>query len=240
MKIPKISTPTFEITLPISKQTVSFRPFLVKEQKIILMSMESDNDNFLTTNIREIIKNCCYTKINVDELSIIDIEYFFIHLRAKSVGETIESQYKCFNKIEDEICGNIMDVSYDILNFTIDTTNYTDLVQLTDNVGIKLRYPTYELLEKKEDPSMKKEDFIFVLLKNCIEYIYDENEIYRTKEMEDSEIDEFIDSLGINHLKLLKDFFDKLPTINKDIKFVCNKCGFNHTIKPKGIGNFFV
>lgn len=238
MKIPKIETPTFEITLPLSKQKVSFRPFLVKEQKIILMAMESEDENFLTSNMKKIIQNCCYTKINVEDLSIVDLEYFFIHLRAKSVGEVVETKYKCNNKIEDEICGAINDVTYDILNFEVLNTEYNDLIQLTDKVGLKLRYPTYDILQKNyESP---KDEFIFILLKNCIEYIYDENEIYKTKDITDDELNEFIDSLGINHLKLLQNFFDNLPSINKSIQFTCHKCKFIHTIVPRGIGSFLV
>lgn len=237
--LPKINAPTFEIVLPISGLNVTFRPFLVKEQKILLMASESDDSSFLITNIKQIIKNCCLTNINVENLSIVDIEFLFINLRAKSVGEVIETKYKCdnFDAAKNGICGNIMDVSYNILDIKVDKGDYNDTIQLTDTVGLKMKAPSFDILNlaKLEETN----NLTFEIMKKCIDYIYDENDTYSISETPKEELDEFVDSLNVQQLDKIKNFFKTLPSLKTEVDIICDKCGYNHKINVKGLLNFF-
>lgn len=238
--LPKIDAPIFELKLPISKLDITFRPFLIKEQKILLMAGESDEKDFLYKNIKQIIKNCLITEIDVDELSSIDIEYFFLHLRAKSVGEIVETKYKCENHIEEkgDVCGNLMNVEYNILDTEVEMNDYNDIIQLTDTVGLKMKLPTYDVIEKNID-NLNSDNIIFSIIKNSIEYIYDEDNMYYIKDTTPQELDEFIDSLSVVQLKKIREFFEHIPSLKKEFKVTCSACGFEHNITIKGIVNFF-
>ena len=117
MALPKLDVPTYEIELPVSKKKVKYRPFLVKEQKNLLMALESNEATTIQQNVYDILNNCTLTEdINIDKLPIIDVEYYFINLRAKSVGEIIESKYKCNNEVNEKTCGNLMEAKIDLTN----------------------------------------------------------------------------------------------------------------------------
>lgn len=238
--LPKIDTPIFDLELPISKLKISFRPFLIKEQKILLMAGQSDEKDFLFKNIKQIIKNCCITEVDIDNLSIIDLEYFFLQLRAKSVGEIVETKYKCENFIEEkgDICGNLMDVEYNILDTVVDMNGYNDLIPLTDKIGLKMKLPSYDVIENNFN-KIESDEIIFVVIKNSIEYIYDEDNMYYIKDTTEEELNDFIDSLSVVQVKKIREFFDHIPVLKKIFNVKCGKCGFEHTITIKGIVNFF-
>lgn len=236
--LPTLDTPIYELILPISKHKIKFRPFLVKEQKILLMAQESGEDDFTSNNIKEIIKSCCQTEIKVDSLSQIDLEYFFINLRARSVGEKVETKYRCNNKLQDgNVCGNLMDVSIDLLDIEVDFKNNSDTVQLTDTVGIKLKYPDFNLIRNISSESNIVEITLEVIY-NCIDYIFDEDNFYYVNETPKEEMVNFLESMSIEQFKKIEDYFNNLPTLSKLLEIKCNKCGFEHQIKIEGLNNF--
>ena len=143
MSLPKVPYPIFELTLPISKEVVKFRPFLVKEQAILMTTLSSDA-KFLVNNILNIIQNCCLSTINIDELVTIDMEYFFIQLRAKSVGEIIEKIYTCKNKVNDVSCENKLYVNINLNDINVSSGDYTDVIMINDTLGIKMKFPNKE------------------------------------------------------------------------------------------------
>jgi hypothetical protein len=236
--LPKIDSPTFSVELPISKKKILFRPFLVKEQKILLMISETDDKEFLYENIKNLIKSCCVTQIDLEEISTVDFEYLFLHLRARSVGEVVNTKYRCENRTEEGVCSNLMDVSYDILETKVDTSKYFDEIKLSPTVGIKLKYPNYlsvqSILQEKS-----KTEAVFEVIKNCIDYIYDENNFYYPKETSDSELNEFLESLSVDKFEELQKYFRNLPTLEQNLEFKCDKCGYDHKITIRGINNFF-
>ena len=236
--LPKIDTPVYEITLPISKESIKFRPFLVKEQKILLIAAQSDERIFINNNIKQVLKNCCLSKIDIDDLSSIDIEYFFLHLRARSIGEVVESKYRCENKIsENETCKNLMTVNINLLDIDVDTSEYNDIIKITDKVGIKLKCPNFKTMENIE----KETDLVsktFSTIQTCIEYIFDENNFYYPKETPKAEMEEFIESLSVEQFKQIENFFNNLPKLKKKIEVKCSKCGYEHKIDLEGLQNF--
>lgn len=235
MSLPKIPYPIFELTLPISKEVVKFRPFLVKEQAILLTTLTSDV-KFLVDNILNVIKNCCLSPINVDELAAIDMEYFFIQLRAKSVGELIEKMYICKNKIAGVACENKLYVTIDLNDVTISSGEYKDVIMINDTMGLKMKFPNKETYNAEidfNDINLAKK-----LIISCIDYIFDDDQIYKMKDVPESERYDFIDSLSLKNFSDIKDFFSALPKLSKTVEFTCSKCGYNHSIYFEGISDF--
>lgn len=237
--LPKLDSPIFNVELPISKKKISFRPFLVKEQKTLLMIAETDDKEFLYENIKNLIKNCCVSNIDLDKLSTVDFEILFLNLRARSVGEVVNTKYRCENLNSDGmVCGNLMDVSYDILETKIDTSNYFDTIEITKNIGIKLKYPNFmEVQSILEDKN--KTEAVFQVVKSCIDYIYDENNVYYANETSDSELTEFLESLSVDKFEQIQKYFRNLPALEQKLEVKCDKCGFDHSIVIRGINNFF-
>lgn len=241
--LPKISTPVYDLTLPISKLNIKFRPFLVKEQKILMIASQSGETQFINDNIKQVIRNCCITEIDIDDLSSLDIEYFFLNLRARSIGEIVEAKYRCENKIsddedeEEEICNNLMPVNIDLLAINTKFDGYSDVVQLTEKVGVKFKYPNFKVLEKmtSDKPVVEK---TFDIIIDCIEYIFDDDNFYYAKETPKKELVEFIESLNVEQFKKVEEYFNNLPKLKEEIKVKCSKCGFEHKIVLEGLESF--
>ena len=145
--LPKIDTPVYELDLPLSQKHIKFRPFLVKEQKNLMMAMESDDKETIERNIRQVLTNCTITEdIDIDKLPVIDVEFYFVNLRARSVGEIVENKYICTNVIEGVQCGNKMESQFNLFDITVDIDpNYNDTIKLTDKITIKLKYPEFTI-----------------------------------------------------------------------------------------------
>ena len=238
MNLPKINSPVYDLVLPINKKKVRFRPFSVKEQKILLMSIETDEKGFSEENLKQIIRNCCLEKdLDIDSLSTIDIEYFFLHLRARSVGEIVELRYRCENIVEEQRCGNSMKMDLNLLDIGLSKSDFQDTIKLTQSVGIKMKLPDYSTVSK-ENEGKSATKVAFDLIVSCIEYIYDEDKIYNAKEHKKEELEQFIESLTLDQFKLIENFFQNIPKLQKKMKVKCSKCGFEHEIKIEGLENF--
>jgi len=236
--LPKLDSPRYEIDLPIAKKKFQFRPFLIKEQKILLVANESEDPEFLVQNLKQIIKNCCLNDIDVDSLSSLDIEYIFLNLRARSVGEQIETNYRCENKVDGESCKNLMNVSIDLLDIDTDFKNYKDIIQITENIGIKMKYPDFKTIQTLTENNKDVVEKTFDAIYQCIEYIYDNDNFYYPKEVQKSDIVDFIESLTMDQFKNLEEYFYNLPKLKKELEVICSKCGYTHTIKLEGLNNF--
>ena len=240
MALPKISVPTYEISLPVSHSKIKFRPFLVKEQKILLIAMESGDKETIETNIHQILNNCTLNDdINIDDLPIVDIEYYFLNLRARSVGEVIQSRYKCENDVNGTPCNNLMETEFNLLDVNIKLpAEGSDLIELSQGVGIKMKYPNFSVTKKlKKSETMI--DTAFDLLVECIDYIYDEDNLYHAKETPKEELMEFLESLTKAQFENIENFIQNLPKLDKTVEIDCKKCGFHHKISIEGLEDFF-
>jgi len=240
MALPKIDTPIFYIKLPLSKKEIKFRPFLVKEQKNLLMALEADDKETIERNIRQILHNCTLTEnINIDKLPVVDVEYYFINLRAKSVGEIVENNYICNNEVEGERCGNKMKVEIDLNEIQVGEVNDDDSnIQLTNKISIKLKYPEFSIIEKLTE-SENSVETAFKIIVDSIEHIFDGDQYYYANESTPQELMDFLESLNQDQFVKLEKFFDTIPKIRKDVEIKCNKCGFDHSITVEGLENFF-
>jgi hypothetical protein len=240
MALPKIDTPVYDLDLPLSKKHIRFRPFLVKEQKNLMMAMEADDKETIERNIRQVLTNCTLSdNFDVDKLPVIDVEYYFINLRARSVGEIVENKYICTNEVDGVQCSNKMETKFNLLDITVDINpNAKDIIQLTDKISIKLKYPEFSLIDKLK----KKEtavDIAFEVVVDSIDYIYDGEQYYHANDTSKEELLQFIESLSQEQFSKLEEFFDNLPKMNRKVEMKCGKCGFDHTISMEGLESFF-
>jgi len=240
MALPKLDIPSYEIELPISKKKIKFRPFLVKEQRNLLMALESNETSTVQQNIRDILVNCTLTEnVDIDRLPIIDIEYYFIHLRAKSVGEVVESRYRCNNIVNDKECGNVMETNINLQEIKVTQEKPVEPeIKLTPKITIKLKYPEFGIVKD----SLKYDDInqvTFSMIANSIEYIYDGEQFYYAHESTPEELLQFVESLNADQFKKIEEFFENLPKLREDVNLTCSKCGFHHTIEVEGLENFF-
>jgi hypothetical protein len=216
--------------------------------------MEEESSIFTSNNIKQVLKSCSISDINIDELAIIDIEYYFIHLRARSVGEEVELKYRCQNLVEkteevtiegekeiitkQEKCNNLMEIRYNLLDIKI-SENFSDgIIQLTPKIGIKLKYPDYTISEEfKNNKNVAEATINFIV--SCIEYVFDETNMFQAKDHKQEELKEFIEALTVDQFNKIEDFFKKIPKLSKTLDVKCKKCGFAHKIVVEGLDNFF-
>ena len=241
--LPKIDVPIYEITLPLLEKTIKIRPFLVKEEKILMMAMESNDDNSILLAIKQIANNCCIEDIDIESLPIVDLEYLFLQLRARSVGEIIDLQYKCNNDVKNDSeethkCGNLIKMSFNALEITPTVKKINKKIQLTKKLGVVMKYPDFHLVEKLK--GLNEVDTVTKTIVNCIEYIYDEENVYYTKDVKEVEIIDFIDSLSKEQFSLIQDFLNDMPKLTKNIDFKCDKCGYEENLVLEGLQSFFV
>jgi len=243
--LPKLDVPVFQLKLPLLDKVVRYRPFLVKEEKILLMAMESNDEKAVVDAVKQIVNNCCVDDIDVETLPIVDLEFLFLNLRARSIGEVVELQYKCNNNVkkdnsdEEKKCGNIVKFDLNLLeiNPTFDE-KHSKKIELTSDTGIVMKYPNFKLVEKVDAES--EVDRIMKMIIECVDYIYDKDSIYYRKDIEEKDLQEFIESLTRDQFKKVQEFFETLPKIKKTLHFACNKCGHEEDFDVEGLQNFFV
>lgn len=240
MALPKLDAPVYELELPLSKKQIRFRPFLVKEQRNLMMAMESEDKETIESNIKQVLHNCTLTEnIDINKLPILDVEYYFIHLRARSVGEVVDNKYRCENVVNDVICNNLMDVKVNLLDIKIDKDeNIKDEIQINSQISIKLKYPEFSIMEKATKFESST-DLAFQMIIDSIEYIFDGQQFHYARESTEAELIEFVESLNREQFAKIEEFFDNLPKLNKKIEITCSKCSFEHTIEVEGLESFF-
>jgi hypothetical protein len=245
MALPKLSTPTYELKIPSTGQKVEYRPFLVKEEKILLMALEDGSVPAISKAMKDIISDCTEGEIKIKDLAPFDIEYFFLQLRGKSVGDTVNLSFNkppsvtCGKKIKD--CAEICEIKINIDDISVDSSEVKDSkIELTDTIGVKLNYPQFEVIQKFTgiDGGVTPQN-IFELINECIEYIWDGKEIYKAKDSTKKEIDEFVESLSTGQFQKIRDFFDGMPKLKHDVTWKCPKCDKEAPMVLEGIDSFF-
>jgi hypothetical protein len=231
MALPKLETPTFELTLPSSKQKLRYRPFLVKEHKVLLTMAEAD-DSEVARIIKELIDVCTFNTLNVNTLPHFDIEYIFMNLRAKSIGENVEVIITCD-------CGTKTETSFNIDNLKVEVKeDHSNKIMITDDIGIVLKYPNIEDVLKVYTNDENKSVFDIVI--SSIEGVYSKDEYWDAKNQTKEELEEFIFSLTKDQFSKLEVFFTTSPKIVQTIESDCVDCGKHNISRLEGLQNFFV
>lgn len=243
MALPKLNTPTFSTKLPGSKQTIEYRPFLVGEEKNLLLASESEDSAQVITEVKSVLKNCIQTEgIEVDKLSYIDLEWMIIQLRSKSKDEKAEFSYKCNNVYENEegeevTCGHVNNVTADLREVYVVNVNgeQQNKFNLSDDIGVEMEYPSteqiFEISEKGENI-----DGIGILA-TLIKKVWSGEQVY--SDFTQEEAIDFLNSATESQLNKLSDFLKNLPEIRLDIEFECGNCGYHHKIQLEGLNDFF-
>ena len=242
MGLPKLDTPIFETTLISTGKKIKFRPFLVKEQKLFLMASQSEDAKEVVNTIKQVLSNCILDDIDINSLPTFDLEHLFVQLRAKSVGEIVNLRYSCNNNVEDKyggtkVCGGTVKIDLNLLEIkpTIDPT-HSSKIELSEKMGIVMKYPNFNIVEKL---NIQTQAELLNLVTACIDYIYDEEQIYYAKDVSADELNEFIEEMQQTDLEKIQKFFETMPRLQTKHDFKCVKCGYQENINIEGIQNFF-
>jgi hypothetical protein len=246
MALPQINTPTFELTLPSTGEKVRYRPFLVKEQKILLMALESKESSEMLRAIKQIITNCCLTEgIKVEELPMFDLEYFFMRLRAKSIGEVIELNLNHFENTNRsmEKCEHATKYKLNLMEVEVEKDpEHTNKIIIDEEkqIGIVLKYPTIVLADKMQKADSKNQmEVIIEVVCQCIDYIFDAENTYPASESTKQELQDFINNLGQEQFAKVNAFFSTMPKLSHKINWRCEKCSTDDHITLEGMASFF-
>jgi uncharacterized lipoprotein YehR (DUF1307 family) len=233
MALPKLIYPTFELTIPSTKEKCKFRPFLVKEEKLLLMAKQSAEQNDIVNAIAQVITNCdVESKLDPEKLASFDIEYLFLRLRAKSVNNIIDLTYTDY---EDEQTYKFQVDAEDIQ--IVYNENHNNVIRLTDESGIVMKYPSIKLMRTLlEDENI--DDLLFFMIRGCMDMYFDGDNVTKFSECTKEEVDEFIDSLPTTVLKNLEEFFDTMPKMYYKIEYTNSK-GTDRVIELKSLEDFF-
>jgi hypothetical protein len=239
MNLPILENPIFIGTVPSTGQKFEFRPFLVKEQKILLMALEADDMNQIFVAFKDIFQACIRSKeIDFDSMPSFDVESLFLQIASKSVGEVSELLVPCTNCKEPNKIGVNME-NTSVKNIEEYKGN-KNIIQLNDTVGMKLKFPSAkDLMRISADDNKSDADLIYDTLLVSIESIFDANNVYPADESTEAELREFIDSFSFAQMKKVEQFFDKTPYLALDCNFTCTKCGTENKQEIKGLKSFF-
>ena len=238
MPLPKIATPTYELELPSTEQPVNYRPFLVKEEKLLVLALESEDTKQITTAIKAVLKSCVLTKgIKVEHLPTFDIEYLFLHIRGKSVGEEIEVNITCPDdeKTQVPITLNLEDIKVQ------KNDNHNNQIKLDDNLMMELKYPSLDQFIKNNFDFDEKNQMeqSFDLIGTCIDKIYNEEEVWATADCTKKEIKEFLESMNSSQFKEIENFFETMPKLSHTIKVTNPKTKVENEVVLEGLASFF-
>ena len=242
MALPKVATATYELIIPSTGQKVTYRPFLVKEEKMLMMAADGEGAS-IGKAIKQVLSACAQSKVNIDTLAPFDIEYFFLQLRAKSIGNEIKVRLRKPASVdcETENCQQICEIKLDAEKIKLDTENVPDgKIKITEDIGIKLKYPDIDSMQKfiatGKDPTT---DEIFKIISDCIQYIWEGDEIFQAKDSSKQEINDFIESLNSEQFGKVRGFFEDMPKLSKDVGWECPKCEKTAVVTLQGIDAFF-
>ena len=240
MPLPKIATPSYELELPSTGQTITYRPFLVKEEKLLVIALESEDTKQITNAIKAVIRACVLTKgVKVETLPTFDIEYLFLNIRGKSVGEDLDVKLICPDDNETEV-----DVSISLDDIQIQKPEgHTNQIKLDNNLMMELKYPSLnEFIKNNFDPndtSKNPMDQSFDLIGSCINKIYNEDEAWVAADCSKKEINDFLDSMNSNQFKEVEKFFETMPKLSHTVKVKNPKTKVESDVVLEGLASFF-
>ena len=233
MPLPVINAPIYELTIPSTGQTVQYRPFLVKEEKILLMANEGGEASEIVRAMKQIIGNCIQNGYNTDNMPLFDVEYIFLKLRSKSVNEFSEVGFRCpecdeVNRVQIDLSG---------VEISVDDT-HSNKVELTNDIGLIMKYPQLDSVNIN-DLESNDVNAVFEVISSCIDSIYQGEEIHDSGDYTKQEITEFINNLTQEQFLKIQQFFDTMPKLSHTVPYKCGKCEYDEPLLLEGLQNFF-
>lgn len=238
MALPILNSSRYEATIPSTGQQIEFRPFLVKEEKILMVAMESKDNKQMMKALKQILSACIFDDVDVNKLTSFDLEELFLRLRSKSVGENAEVNLKCTE------CSANTPVSINLDEIQMGDMPEDNHVMLTDTVGVEFKYPSVDLVAsldynpEKTKPE-KQMEITYRMIIECIDSIFDDDEVWDSETQSEKEMREFLDGLNSQQFAKITEFFGSLPSLEHTIDFKCVNCGHDNTIELRGLASFF-
>ena len=237
MSLPKINTPEYRLNVPSTDEEIRYRPFLVKEEKVLLIAQETGTDKATYEAIRTIIKSCTLDEIDIDRLPLFDMEYIFLNIRAKSVGEVAKLKVKCPDDEKTEV-----DVEVDLTKINVQMDDSHDArIELTDDIGVLMQYPNFGTVTNQsiETPKGQETEKLFDMISDCMYQIWHGEETYDAMDYSTKERKAFLDSLNHQQFEKLQNFFETMPTLKHDIEVTNPKTKVTSTLTLQGLASFF-
>jgi len=237
MPLPNISTPTYELELPSSGKSIKYRPFLVREEKLLVLAMESEDTKQITNAVKEVIKNCIQTKgIKIETLPTFDIEYIFLNIRGKSVGEELEVNLIC---PDDEQTTVLTKINVEDIKVKKDS-DHNAKINVDDTIIMEMKYPSLdEFIRDNFDVQSSTIEKSFEIIASCIDKIYNEEEVWSAADVTKKELMEFLDQMNSSQFKKVEKFFETMPKLIHEVKVTNPKTGVESTIVLEGLSSFF-
>ena len=236
MALPKLTTPTYELEIPSTDEKISYRPFLVKEEKILLMAMESGKNEDIVNAIKQIVSECTYNKLKLGNMPMFDIEYIFLNIRAKSIGEVSKLKVLCPDDKETyaNIEVNLEDIQVQVAD------DHTNKIELTNDMGLIMTYPTIDSFSESGMQVVNASNMTEIISK-CILQIYENNgeKVYDAKDQTQKELTEFIEQMNTEQFKKVQKFFDTMPRLKHEIKVKNPKTKKTSNVTLSGLNDFF-
>ena len=237
MALPKVETPRYECTLASQDLQVQYRPFLVKEEKVLLMAMESKDNNEILNATKDVLNACTYNKIDVEKLPMFDIEYLLLQIRSKSVGEVAKFKVIC---PDDKVTAADVELNLDDVNVQVDEEHTNKIViDEKTNLGVVLNYPSLGITKAGFDVNKTDTETMFKVIANCIDHIYEGDKIYPAKDSTEKELVDFIENITQKAFLDIKKFFDSTPQLRHEIEVTNPKTGVKSKVTFKGLQDFF-
>lgn len=233
MALPQLNSARYTTVIPSLGKEVQYRPYLVKEEKILMLAMESNDQQHIIRAIKDVLANCIFDNVDIEKLAMFDLEYLFLMLRSKSVGETVELKAKC------QSCDAQTEVDLRIPDIEPPVAEGANVIELTKNIGITLRYPTIKDIESFKEDDLKSMDGLQKLIIQLIDTIYDEESVHDATQETKKDLQDFVDTFNNEQFMRVAAFFDKLPALTHRIQFKCMGCGEDNDIELKGLQSFF-
>jgi len=238
MPLPKINTPTYELVLPSSNRKVKYRPFLVREEKLLIIALESEDLKQITTAVIDVLNSCILTKgTKVEKMATFDIEYLFLNVRAKSVGEQVEVNVICPDDGETTVQ---MPIDIDAIKVQ-KNKEHTDIVKLDDDISLKLKYPSLtEFISSNFDADSTNDvDTTMHMITSCIDIIYNAEESWKASESTTKELQDFVEQLNTKQFKDIENFFNTMPKLSHKINVKNPKTEVESEVVLEGLASFF-
>jgi hypothetical protein len=237
MVLPIVETPTYELTLPSQDIKVQFRPFLVKEEKILLIALESNNDNEIVKATKQILNACTFEKLDINSLPLFDIEYIFLQIRAKSIGEIAKFRILCPDDKK-----TLVNVELDLTKVEVNVDDeHVNKIFLDDKkqLGVILKYPTLDITKAGYNMSTENMESVFKIIGSCIECVFEGEKIYPAKDSTQQELQEFLESLSQQAFEKIKKFFDTMPQLRHEIEIENPNTKVKSKVVLQGLRDFF-
>lgn len=238
MALPMSSTPLYNLEIPSTGKVVNFRPFLIKEEKALLIAQQSEDPIVMVNTLKQVIADCIKEKdINIETLATFDLEYIFTQLRAKSVGESVELSLKC-DTCTDEKAVSL--IRLDLTKIKVKKNEeHSAKIELFNDVGVMMKYPTIDIIKKLENTNMTNIEEIFNIVTECVDYIFTQEEIFYAKDQTKEELLEFLNNLTSDQFLKIQKFFETIPKLSQDVQYNCPVCGKEHNKVLEGLSSFF-